>query len=131
MDRASNKAAVRQFIEGFLSTGDPEIANQVLAADYVDHTPSNPGQAGLENIKQFVDEWLTAFPDSHNVVKDMVAEGDKVAARWTITATHQRQFRDVSPTGNRIEVEAIGIFRIASGKIVESWGKYDTPGLWQ
>jgi predicted SnoaL-like aldol condensation-catalyzing enzyme len=77
----SNKDVVRRFIEGFLKTGDPNLADEVLAADYVDHTPSDPGLAGRENVKQFVKEWLAAFPDSHTMVEDMVAEGDKVAGR--------------------------------------------------
>ncbi len=81
MDEDSNKAVIRRFIEEFLNTGDPEIADKILASDCIDHTPSNPKLARLVNIKQFVNEWLTAFPDSHNVVKDMVTEGDKVAAR--------------------------------------------------
>lgn len=48
-----------------------------------------------------------------------------------MTATHQGQFRGASPTGKRLEVEAIVIFRISDGKVVESWDKYDTPELWQ
>ena len=126
-----NKAVVRRFIEGFLVSGDADTADEVLAADYTDHTPSNPGLAGRENIKRFVNEWLAAFPDSRSMVKDMVGEGDKVAARWITTATHQGQFRGVSPTGKQVEVEAIGIFRVAEGRVVESWDKYDTPSLWQ
>ena len=131
VDEDPNKAVVRQFIEGFLNTGNSDIADEVLAVDYIDHTPSNPELAGRENIKRFVNEWLAAFPDSHSVVKAMVAEGDKVAGRWTTSATHQGQFRGISPTGKRVEVKAIGIFRIADGRVVESWDKYDTPGLWQ
>jgi steroid delta-isomerase-like uncharacterized protein len=131
MDEDFNKAVVRRFIEGFLNTGDPDIADEVLAADYIDRTSSNPKLAGRENIKRFVEEWLAAFPDSHSVVEDMVAEGDRVASRWSTSATHQSEFRGVSPTGERVEVEAIGIFRIAEGRVVESWDKYDTPGLWQ
>ena len=130
MDEDFHKAVVRRFIEGFLNTGDPGIADEVLAADYIDHTSSNPQLTGRENIKRFVNEWLAAFPDSHSVIKDMVAEGDKVAARWSTTATHQGHFRGASPTGERVDVEAIGILRVAKGRIVESWDKYDTPGLW-
>jgi steroid delta-isomerase-like uncharacterized protein len=126
-----NKAVVRRFIEGFLNTGDEEIADEVLAVDYIDHTPSNPEMTGRENIKRFVAEWLATFPDSCTIVEDMVAEGDKVATRWRTSATHQGEFRGVSPTGQRIMVEAIGIFRIAGGRVVESWDKYDSPGLWQ
>ena len=132
MDEDLNKAVVRRFIEGFLNTGDPNIADEVLAADYIDHTSSYPQLTGRENIKRFVKEWFAAFPDSHSVVEDKVAEGDEVVSRWSTTATHQGQFRGVSPTGERrVEVEAIGIFRIAEGRVVESWDKYDTPGLWQ
>ena len=126
-----NKAVVRRFIEGFLNTEDEEIADEVLAVDYIDHTSSNPEMAGRLNIKQFVEEWLAAFPDSYSVVEDMVAEGDKVASRWRTSATHRGEFRGVSPTGRRVVVEAIGIFRIVDGRVVESWDKYDTPGLWQ
>lgn len=98
---------------------------------YVDHTPSNSGLASLENLKRFVEEWLSAFPDTRNIVHDMVAEGDRVAARWTVSATHKNQFRNIPPTGERTQVEAIGIFRLADGKVVESWDKYDKPSLWK
>jgi len=131
VDEDFNKAVVRRFIEGFLNTGDEEIADEVLAVECIDHTPSNPEMAGRENLKRFVIEWLAAFPDSGTTVEDMVAEGDKVATRWRTSATHQGEFRGVSPTGQRIVVEAIGIFRIAGGRVVERWDKYDTPGLWQ
>lgn len=126
-----NKAVVRRLIEEFLSTGDPDVADEVFAPDYVDRTPSNPELSGLENLKRFVDEWLSAFPDTRNVINDILAEGDRVAVRWTVSATHRGRFRSVPPSGDRIEVEAIGIFRLAGGKVVESWDKYDAPGLWQ
>ncbi|MGF1473360.1 MAG: ester cyclase [Rubrobacteraceae bacterium] len=125
-----NKAVVRRLIEDFLVTGDPDVADEILAPDYVDHTPSDSGLSGRENFKRFTGEWLSAFPDTRNVVQDLVAENDRVAVRWTINATHEESFRSVAPTGDRVEVEAIGIFRVADGKIVESWDKYDTPGLW-
>lgn len=126
-----NKAIVHRLIEDFLATGDPKLADEPLAPHYVDHTPSNSGLTGAENLKRFVREWLSAFPETRTVVHDMIAEGDRVAARWTVSATHENQFRSVPPTGNRVEVEAIGIFRVADGKVVESWDKYDTPDLWQ
>jgi steroid delta-isomerase-like uncharacterized protein len=126
-----NKTVVRRLIEEFLATGDPDVADEILAPHYVDHTPSNSGMTGPENLQRFVGEWLSAFPDTRNVVQDMVAEGDRVAARWTVSATHENRFRSIPTSGNRVEVEAIGIFRLANGKVVESWDKYDTPSLWQ
>ena len=95
--RDRNKAVVRRLIEEFLITGDPDVADEVLASDYVDRTPSNPGLTGLENLKRFVNEWLSAFPDTRNVIDDILAEGDRVAVRWTVSATHRGRFRSIPP----------------------------------
>jgi predicted ester cyclase len=93
-----NKGIVRQFIEDFFNTGDPDIADEPLSDDYVDHSPSHPTLSGPENAKQSISEWLSAFPDTVSVGQDMVAEGDRVAARWTTQPTHQGEFMDFTPT---------------------------------
>jgi predicted ester cyclase len=124
-----NKATARRVIEEFLNTGDPDVADEIFAAGYVDHSPSNPGMSGLENIKRSVNDWHTAFPDTGNTVEDVVAERDKVAVRWATRATHQGEFMGVLPTGTRIAVTGIGVFRFSGGKIVESWDEYDALGL--
>ena len=95
--RDRNKAVVHRLIEEFLITGDPDVADEVLAPNYVDRTPSNPGLTGLENLKRFVNEWLSAFPVTRNVIDDILAEGDSVAVRWTVSATHRGRFRRASP----------------------------------
>jgi steroid delta-isomerase-like uncharacterized protein len=120
-----NKAIVRRLIEDLFNTGNPDIADEVLADDYVDHSPSHPDVPGRENVKQSVSEWLIAFPDTVGVIRDLVAEGDRVAARWSTQATHRGEFMEVSPTGNRIEVTWFGIFRLSDGKIVESWDTFN------
>lgn len=91
-----HKTTVRRALEDLFNTGDLEIADEVFAADYVDHSPSDSEASGLENIKRFVGEWRIAFPDTRNVVEDMIAEGDKVAARWTTCATHEGEFLGVA-----------------------------------
>jgi predicted ester cyclase len=78
-----------------------------------------------------VSEWLTAFPDTVSVVRDMIAEGDRVAARWTTQATHRGEFMDVPPTGNRIDVTWYGIFRLSGGRIVESWDTFNVVEMMQ
>ena len=115
-----NKAITRQLIEELFNTGNQEIADGVLAAGYVDHSPSYPGLPGPENLKRAVAEWRLAFPDTRNVIEDMVAEGDRVAVRWTTHATHRGEFMGIAPTGNRISVTSFGIFRLSDGKIAES-----------
>ena len=78
-----SKTIIRQVIEEFLNTGDPDVADEIFAVGYVDHNPSNPELHGIENIKKSVADWRAAFPDAHNVVEDVIAEGDKVAVRFT------------------------------------------------
>ena len=73
-----NKAVVRRIVEDLFNTGDTSIADEVFAADYVDHTASDPGVPGAENVKRFIEEWRSAFPDTRSVVDDLVAEGDWV-----------------------------------------------------
>ena len=124
----ANKAAVRRIIEEFLTTGDPDVADGLFASGYVDHSASHPELGGLENVKKATREWLEAFPDSRNVVEDVVAEGDRVAARWTTHATHRGKFAGVPPTGRPVQVAWFAIFRLADGKVAESWDTY-SPDL--
>jgi predicted ester cyclase len=126
-----NKAIIRQLIEQLFNTGNQEIADGVLAADYVDHSPSHPGLPGPENLKRAVSEWRVAFPDTRNVIEDIVAEGDWVAVRWTTRATHQDEFMGIAATGNQIAVTSFCIFRLSGGKIVESWDTFHVVEMMQ
>jgi steroid delta-isomerase-like uncharacterized protein len=127
----TNKAVVRRLVEDLFNTGDLEIADEVFADDYVDHSASYPESSGPENVKRSVSEWLAAFPDTVSVVQDIVAEGDKVAARWSSRATHRGEFMDVPPTGNRIDVTWFGIFCLSDGRIVESWDTFNVVEMMQ
>jgi predicted ester cyclase len=119
-----NKAIVSRLVEDLFNTGDLDVVDEVLADEYVDHTASDPDLPGPENVKRSVSEWLTAFPDTVSVVKDMVAEGDKVAARWTTQATHRSEFMDVPPSGNRIAVTWFG--SLAGGDVTQTkWVEVD------
>lgn len=124
-----NKLLVRKVIEEFLNSADPELADELFSPDFVDHNPSNPGMGGLENIKCSVADWHLAFPDTVNEVEDLLAEGDKVAARWVTRGSHRGEFLGIPATGNRIEVTSSGIFRISAGKVAESWDHFDALGL--
>ena len=126
-----SKVATRRLIEGLFNTGNQEIADEVLAADYIDHSPSHPDLPSPENLKRAVGEWRVAFPDTHNVIEDMVAEGDKVAVRWTTHATHRGEFMGIPATGNRIAVTSFGIFRLSGAKIVESWDTFNVLEMMQ
>jgi steroid delta-isomerase-like uncharacterized protein len=124
-----NKAVVRRAVEELFNTGNLDIADQVFAPDYVDHSPSDLELSGLENVKRFVVGWRAAFPDTRSAVEDMIAEGDRVAVRWATQATHRGEFLGVPPTGNLVTAQWLGIFHLSNGKIVDSWDHYETQGL--
>lgn len=96
-----------------------DALEEVVAQDITDHD-ANPGQApGFEGVKQIFSSMHSAFPDFHMSVEDMIAEGEKVVARLTVSGTHQGEFMDIAPTGNQVTVTGIDILRVAEGKIVE------------
>jgi len=108
-----------------------DILDEVYAADLVWHEPDQDIQ-GLEEARQFVTVYKTAFPDLHATVEDMIAEGDKVVTRWTIRGTHQGEIEEFGPpTGRQIEIKGITIHRIKDGKIVEEWERYDNLSVMQ
>jgi len=81
--------------------------------------------------KQFLGQYLGAFPDVQATVEDLMADGDKVVARVSYRGTHQGAFRGIPPTGKQIAVMGINIFRIANGKLVEHWSLTDRLAVLQ
>ena len=80
----------------------------------------------MEEAKQFYSMYLSAFPDLHVTVEDVMAEGDKAVTRWTIRGTHQGEIEEFGPpTGKQVEINGITIHRIEGSKIVEEWERYD------
>lgn len=108
-----------------------DILDEVYAADLVWHEPDQDLQ-GLEQARQFVGIYKTAFPDLSATVEDVMAEGDKVVTRVTIRGTHQGEIEEFGPpTGRQIEIQDITIHRIEGGKIVEEWERYDNLSIMQ
>ena len=107
------------------------IIDELHAIDIVCHGGGGEEICGLKDFKQEIDEWLSAFPDLHFTINDMVVEGDKVAIRTTWTGTHKGELKGVSPTNKKVTAWEIEIDRIADGKIAEVWTRYDTLGVMQ
>ncbi len=103
------KALVRKGIEA-MNRRDLTMLDEFMAPDYVDHTNQLRGR---EDVKQFYTGAFKDFPDFHRTIEDMIAEGDKVWVRFKITGT--------APSGKKIELTSVTIFRIANGKVVEGW----------
>lgn len=127
---AQNKQLARYIFEEIENKGNLAVADEIFANDFVNHTPFG-NMHGPEGAKQFATMLRTAFPDLHINIEDQIAEGDKVASRWTAIGTHQGTFQGLPPTGRPIEITGMVITRIANGKIVEQWGNPDLLSMMQ
>lgn len=125
MSLAENKAIVRRFIEAY-NERSLDLLDDLVASDYVDQIWH---MEGLESLKQGLELGFQGFPDWHEEIDDVIAEGDKVWVRVTYTGTHSGIFRGVAPTGKQISITGLMIYRIADGKLVEGWDLSDYLAL--
>jgi steroid delta-isomerase-like uncharacterized protein len=124
-----NRAVVRRFVDEVVNQGKIEALDEVVHADFVDHSP-DPGQApGREGLRQALIVLRRAFPDFHSTHEQIIAEGDMIAYREISRATHAGEFHGIPATGRRVEVEEMHMVRMAAGKIAEHWALYDTLGM--
>jgi steroid delta-isomerase-like uncharacterized protein len=127
---SDNEQLVRRFFEEFCNGRNADVADEIIAEDYVSHGPQAPPAVGPEGVKARVGVYQNTL-DGHWDVEELISAGDQVTARWIGTGTHNGELMGVAPTGASIEVEAISIFRIADGKIAEEWTVWDALGLLQ
>jgi steroid delta-isomerase-like uncharacterized protein len=131
MSTEQNKALVRRFLEEVFNQGRLEVVDKLVAPAYIRHGMPTPVPPGPESLKQSAAAWRHAFPDVHSEVDDILAEGDRVAYRWTIRGTHQGEFMGAAGTGRLVTVSGMTFFRITDGQIVETWDNPDLFGLRQ
>jgi len=119
------------------NTGDLAAVDEIYAEDFVGHFPPSshlPDRRGREGAREGIRRAKIAFPDWHEAVEAMVTEGNLVATRYTSTGTHLGEFRGLpglAPTGRKITVPEISIYRVAGGKVAEQWCLLDELGRLQ
>jgi steroid delta-isomerase-like uncharacterized protein len=129
---AANEAVVRRFVDEVLNAHNAAAADDVLAPDHILNYMLLPEpMVGAKAWEQSVQNYFTAFPDMKVTIDDFVSQGDKVAARWTATATHTGPLMGIPPTGRQVTWIGMGVYRIVDGKIAEQWGIDDALGLMQ
>lgn len=133
MGTEENKALARRFFAEIADGGHLDRAAELMTADYQHHDPGLPPelQTSRDAYINHFPMYTAAFPDMRIDTEDVVADGDKVATRWTLTGTHNGNLMGIPPTGKPVNVSAITIQRIAEGKIVEGWTIFDVLGMMQ
>jgi steroid delta-isomerase-like uncharacterized protein len=125
-----NKALVRRWIKAW-NEGNVDDVDGLVSDAYVRHDPNFPEVRGPEQEKQFMAMSLSAFPELHFTIEDLVAEGDKVVARFTMSATHRGELWGIPPTDKQLTLTVVEIFRRAEGRIEEQWVILDALGMMQ
>jgi predicted ester cyclase len=110
-----NKKVVRRLIEEVLNSGRLEVIDELYA----------PRLA--RSARRWIAPFLASFPDVHMEIIDLIAEDDRVAARFTCSATHLGDWLGHAATGRRFEgVDEVYFFRFSEGQIIQAWGLEDT-----
>jgi steroid delta-isomerase-like uncharacterized protein len=121
----NNKTLVRRYFEEVWVKGNLAAVDDFIAADYAEHPRPSTLPPGAEGLKQLIAAYRTTFPDLKTTLDDIFAEGDRVAFRWRFRGTHLGDWLGIPPTGNHMTATGITVFRIAFGKVVESWISID------
>ena len=129
MTTEGNKDLFWCLVEEVVNRGDLDRADEFVDAGFFDHNPP-PGQSSdVGGFKGAFASIRAAFPDFHATVEDLVCEGDRLAYRLTFRGTHRGELGGIPPTGNAASWSAIGVLRVADGKVAERWQQIDTRSL--
>jgi steroid delta-isomerase-like uncharacterized protein len=123
------KQLARDFFQEVWNDGDEAAIDRYIAENARGNDPDFG--AGREAFRAQWRKWQAAFPDLHFEVEDVIAEGNKVLTRWTLTGTHEGEFMDIPATGRRISVSGMSFDIIEDGMIAEGFDGWDALGLRQ
>jgi len=121
----------RRFDEEVINGKDLDAIDRWFADDFVDHVEIPGMPSGVAGVRARHEMLFTAMPDIHITIHDVLAEGDRTAARFTITGTDTGGFMGMPPTNNAVSATGMDFMRFRDGLIVEHWGEMDMLGLLQ
>jgi len=129
MSAESNKALVRRLVEEGQSKGNLAVVDEILAEDFVDHTPFPGVPPTRDGVKMLFGYLRTVFPDLHVHIHEQVADEEKVVTRKVFAGTHRADFMGAPPTGRPVSFEVIDILTFRDGAIAEHRVIFDRMGL--
>ncbi len=131
MSSDENKSIVVRIFDEIANKKKVDLIDKLFATNYVYHESSGKDICGPGGFKNMISITHSAFPGYHIKAEDMVAEGEKVACRFTANGNHQGELMGIPPTGNTFTITGIVIYRIVGGKVIEQWENFDTLGMLQ
>ena len=130
MSTQENKDTTRRLVEEVWNRGNWSVIEEVLAPNFVGYISGSPEPFhGQEGYRSVINAYRTAFPDLHFNIEDLIADGDKVAFRYTATGTQRGDLSGIPPTNKSATVPGMVILRYEGGKLTEQWVNLDLFGL--
>jgi steroid delta-isomerase-like uncharacterized protein len=127
----NNKETMNRFVQ-FINTADEKLAAELVSADAIFYVPGSPEpMRGPRGYMAIIGMLRSGFPDIQWTLEEMVSEGERVAARFTMNGTHKGAFFGVPATGKPIKVQASNFYKFSNGQIVEEYGQPDMFSLMQ
>jgi steroid delta-isomerase-like uncharacterized protein len=132
MSASANKDVVlRKWYQELWDKWNIAMADELFTENYRLHLPGSPVAIDRDATRQVVQMFSGAFPNLQHTVDEMIAEGDVVAARWTVRGTHRGDFQGIAPTGNDVTLCGTTVHHLVGGRIAETWLTFDTMELLQ
>ncbi len=128
MSTEENKAIVRKYRAAH-NQNNLAALDAIVAPDLISHAALPGLPPGLAGGKMAHQIFLGSFSDLQTTTEDLIAEGDKVMERYTTRGTHTGDFMGAPATGKKFEAETMVVYRLANGKIVETWGLNDVQAV--
>ena len=130
MSTEDNKALARRMYNEVINGGDLGVLDELVAEDFVEHEvlPGMPA-TGPAAPKAFFEMFKAAFPDMHMELHELIAEGNHVVGRATMSGTHKGEFMGIPPTDKTFKVQVIDIVEVRDGQFVAHWGITDQAAM--
>lgn len=129
MTAEDNRKVIQNFFEQVLNRRNLSVLSDFVSKGYVEHSPTPDQNLGLEGVRHHIETFFTAFSNIRYELEDIIAEGSKVVARWTLGRRHTGAFIGLAPTGKEIKTSGIDIYYLENGRIKEHWHEIDMLSL--
>jgi steroid delta-isomerase-like uncharacterized protein len=127
----SHAVVIHRFYEEVLNNHRFDLIPELVSQNVISYAPDGTPQIGIAAFEHSVKRAQSLFTGQHFTVDDVVSNGDKAAARWTMTANNTVPLAGVPPTGKQITQHAVVFYRFENGRIAETWLQLDRLGTLQ